>query len=70
MVPYQSEEAKRALGESYQLGRPNVAFLVSANGEIASGLDAFGAILPGIKDGRTLSVLLSFPLAKPLGYLL
>ena len=28
MVPYQSEEAKQALGESYQPGRPNAAFLV------------------------------------------
>ena len=41
MVPYQSEEAQQALGESYRLGRPKVAFLVRPNGEIARGLDAF-----------------------------
>ncbi len=70
MVPYQSEAAKRALGESYRPGRPNVAFLVRPNGEIARGLDAFLALLPGLKGGRVLSVLLSLPLVKPFGYLL
>ena len=70
MVPYQSEEAKQALGEGYRPGRPNVAFLVRPNGEIARGLDAFLALLPGLKGGRVLSVFLSLPLVKPLGYLL
>jgi len=70
MVPYQSEEAQQALGESYRPGCPNVAFLVRPNGEIARGLDAFLALLPGLKGGRVLSVLLSLPLVKPLGYLL
>jgi len=70
MVPYQSEEAKQALGECYRPGRPNAAFLVRSNGEIARGLDAFLALLPGFKGGRALSVLLSFPLIKPVGYLL
>jgi len=70
MVPYQSEEAKLALGESYRPGRPNAAFLVRPNGEIARGLDAFLALLPGLKGGRALSVILSLPLVKPFGYLL
>jgi predicted DCC family thiol-disulfide oxidoreductase YuxK len=70
MVPYQSEEAKQALGETYRPGRPNVAFLVRPNGEMARGLDAFLALLPGLKGGRALSVLLSLPLVKPFGYLL
>ena len=70
MVPYQSEEAKQALGKRYLPGRPNVAFLVRPDGEIARGLDAFLALLPGIKGGRGLSVLLSFRLVKPFGYLL
>jgi predicted DCC family thiol-disulfide oxidoreductase YuxK len=70
MVPYQSEEAKQALGGSYQPGRPNAAFLVHPNGEIARGLDAFLALLPGLKGGRILSALLSFPVVKPFGYLL
>jgi predicted DCC family thiol-disulfide oxidoreductase YuxK len=66
MVPYQSEEAKQALGERYRPGRPNVAFLVRPNGEIAGGLDAFLALLPGLKGGRVLSALLSFPLGQAL----
>jgi predicted DCC family thiol-disulfide oxidoreductase YuxK len=70
MVPYQSEEAKQVLGECYRLGRPNAAFLVHPNGEIARGLDAFLALLPGLKGGRVLSVLLSLPLIKPFGYLM
>jgi predicted DCC family thiol-disulfide oxidoreductase YuxK len=70
MVPYQSEEAKQALGEGYLPGRPNVAFLVRPNGEIARGLDAFLALLPGLKGGRFLSVLLSLPVIKPFGYVL
>lgn len=70
MVPYQSEEARQALGESYRPGRPNAAFLVRPSGEIASGLDAFLALLPGLKGGQILSVLLSPPLVKPFGYLL
>ncbi|HYM89477.1 MAG TPA: DCC1-like thiol-disulfide oxidoreductase family protein [Nitrospiraceae bacterium] len=70
MVPYQSEEAKQALGESYRPGRPSAAFLVRPNGEIARGLAAFLALLPGLKGGRVLSVLLSLPLVKPFSYLL
>ncbi len=70
MVPYQSEEAKQALGEGYRPGRPDVAFLIRSNGEIVSGLDAFLALLPGLKGGRMLSGLFSIPLVKPLGYLL
>jgi len=70
MVPYQSEEAEQALRESYRPGRPNAAFLVRPNGEIARGLDAFLALLPGLKGGRVLAAFLSFPLVKPFGYLL
>jgi predicted DCC family thiol-disulfide oxidoreductase YuxK len=70
MIPYQSEEAKQALRESYRPGRPNAAFLVRPNGEIARGLDAFLSLLPGLKGGRALAVLLNLPLVKPLGYLL
>jgi len=70
MIPYQSEEAKQALGKSYRPGRPNAAFLVHPNGEVARGLDAFLALLPGLKGGRALTALLSFPLVKPISYLL
>lgn len=68
MIPYQSEEAKQLLGSRYRDGRPDAAFLVSADGEIASGLDAFLPLLPGLKGGRILAGLFAFPFAKPLGY--
>jgi predicted DCC family thiol-disulfide oxidoreductase YuxK len=66
MIPYQSEEAKRLLGPRYRDGRPDAAFLVGADGEIASGLDAFLPLLPGLKGGRVLTRLFAFALVKPL----
>jgi predicted DCC family thiol-disulfide oxidoreductase YuxK len=41
MVPYQSEEAKLALGESYRPGRPNAAFLSVLTGRLPMGLMPF-----------------------------
>lgn len=41
MVPYQSDEAKQALGEAYRPYRPDAAFLVRPNGEIARGSTPF-----------------------------
>lgn len=70
MVPYHSEEAKQALGAAYRPGRPDVAFLVRPNGEIAKGLDAFLVLLPGLRGGRVLSTILRLPLVKLVAYLL
>lgn len=70
MITYQSEEAKQALGMRYRPGRPDVAFLVDSDGNVAKGLDAFLPLLPGLKGGRVLARVLAFPLAKPLGDLL
>lgn len=56
-VPYQSEEAARCLGEVYKPGRPDVAFLVGAEGGIRRGLDAFLSLLPGLPGGRFLTIL-------------
>ena len=70
VIPYQSEEAKRALGATYRPGRPDVAFLVQADGVIQQGLDAFLPLLPGLRGGRFFATFLSFPLVKPFAYLL
>ncbi len=67
MIPYQSDEAKQVLGSRYQDGRPEAAFLVTGDGRIASGLDAFLPLLPGLKGGRVLGRVFAFPLVKPLG---
>ena len=68
MITYQSDEAKRVLGARHQEGRPEAAFLVTADGRIASGLDAFLPLLPGLKGGRWLARLLDLPFVKLIGY--
>lgn len=70
MIPYQSEEAKQVLGARYRSGRPDVAFLVYPDGKVATGLDAFLPLLPGLTGGRVLAWLFTLPLVKPVGYVL
>lgn len=65
MVPYHSEEARQALGAAYRPDRQDVAFLVGPNGEIARGLDAFLALLPGLRGGRVFSAIVRLPLVRP-----
>jgi len=66
MIPYQSEEARRLLGARHHGGRPEAAFLVTADGKIAGGLDAFLPLLPGLRGGRVLAGLFAIPFVKPL----
>jgi predicted DCC family thiol-disulfide oxidoreductase YuxK len=68
LIPYQSEEAKQLLGVHYREGRPEAAFLVTAEGGISSGLDAFLPLLPGFKGGRLLAKFIALPFVKPVGY--
>jgi predicted DCC family thiol-disulfide oxidoreductase YuxK len=68
-VPYQSEEAARCLGSEYRPGRPDVAFLVDADGRVSRGLDAFLPMLPGLRGGRMLLAVMRIPVLKPLAYL-
>lgn len=70
MIPYQSEKAREVLGATYRPGRPDVAFLVQPNGVIRQGLDAFLPLLPGLRGGKFLATFFSFPLVKPLAFLL
>lgn len=70
MIPYQSEEARQVLGTAYCPGRPEAAFLVQPNGDIARGLDAFLPLLPGLRGGRLISALLAVPVMKPIAYVL
>lgn len=67
-VPYGSDEAACRLGRHYQPGRPDVAYLVEADGTIRPGLDAFLALLPGLRGGRVLSMLMKLPFLRPMGY--
>jgi predicted DCC family thiol-disulfide oxidoreductase YuxK len=70
LIPHQSEEAKQLLGLQYREGRPEAAFLVTAEGRISSGLDAFLPLLPGLRGGRLLAKLFALPFVKPVGYCL
>ena len=63
-APYDSDEAKRALGARYLPGRPDVAFLVSPSGEVREGLQAFLPLLPRLPGGRALHWLLTFPFVR------
>lgn len=65
-LPYQSEEAKKALGQNYRLGRPDMAFLVRPSGEVRQGLDAFLPLAPSLPGGSILLWCLRIPLAKRL----
>jgi predicted DCC family thiol-disulfide oxidoreductase YuxK len=69
LVAYQSEEAKHVLGTHYHPGRPHAAFLIYPDRTIATGLDAFLPLLPGLKGGRILGRFLSLPFVKPFAYL-
>lgn len=71
-LPYQSDEAQRALGEKFRRGRPDMAFLVRPSGEVCQGLDAFLPLVPNLPGGQFLLWCLRIPLAKRLaewGYL-
>ena len=67
-IPYQSQEAARALGHAYKSGRPDVAYLVKEDGKVVPGLDAFVALLPGLPAGRILLRLWRVRLLRPLAY--
>ena len=53
-IPYQSAEAKQALGTFYGPGRPEMAYLVQPSGDIRQGLDAFLPLAAGLPAGRAL----------------
>jgi predicted DCC family thiol-disulfide oxidoreductase YuxK len=67
MIPYQSEEAREVLGARYHGDRPEAAFLVTGE-RVATGLDAFLPLLPGLRGGRLLAKVFAFPFVKPFGY--
>ena len=60
-IPYQSVEAKYVLGPEYQPGRPEVAYLVGADGQVRKGLDAILPLLPRLPGGRFVLALLAIP---------
>lgn len=63
-VPYQSPEARQALGPAYRPGRPDMAFLIRPSGDIQQGLDAFLPLASSLPAGWILLGLLRMPFAK------
>lgn len=58
MIPYESQEAKIALGEHYRPGPPSMAYLVSPTGTVSQGLEAFLPFVSGLPGGRVIRWLL------------
>ena len=65
-LAYQSDEAKRILGENYRPGRPDAAFLIRPSGEVSQGFEAFLPLIPNLPGGRLLLWWLRFPSARRL----
>lgn len=63
-IPYQSEEAMKALGHDYRPGRPETAFLIRPSGEVRPGLEAFLPVLSNFRMGKALRWGLRLPFAR------
>ena len=55
-VAYQSEEAKKVLGQDYRQGRPETALLGRPSGEVLQGIEAFLPLLPSLRGGEVAAV--------------
>ena len=65
-IPYQDEEAVKALGYDYRPGRPATAFLIRPSGEVRQGLDAFLPVLSNFRMGKVLLWALQLPFVRQL----
>jgi predicted DCC family thiol-disulfide oxidoreductase YuxK len=63
-IPYQSEEAMKALGHDYRPGRPETTFLIRPSGKVRHGLDAFLPILSNLHMGKALRWGLRLPFVR------
>lgn len=63
-VPYQSAEARQALGLQYRPGRPDMAFLVEPSGVVRRGIEAFVPFLPELPMGEAGLWLLRLPFGR------
>lgn len=54
MIPYESQDAMRALGEHYRPGPPPMAYLVSPTGSVSQGLEAFLPFVSALPGGRVI----------------
>lgn len=66
MIPYESEEAVRALGEQYQPGPPSMAYLISPTGGVSQGVDAFLPLIHGLPGGKFVRWVLKWSITRRL----
>ena len=66
MIPYESEEAVRALGEQYRPGPPSMAYLISPVGGVAQGVDAFLPLMHGLPGGKFVRWMLKWSITRRL----
>jgi len=66
MIPYESEEAAKVLGDQYRPGPPAMALLVHPSGQMSQGLDAFLPLTPGLPGGRAVRWMLRWAFARAL----
>lgn len=66
MIPYESEEAVRVLGEQYRPGPPSMAYLVSPIGGVSQGVDAFLPLIHGLPGGKFVRWILKWSITRRL----
>lgn len=66
MIPYESQEARSALGAQYRPGPPSMAYLISPAGVVSQGVEAFLPLVPSLPGGRILRWVLRWSLMKAL----
>ncbi|TKB82342.1 MAG: DUF393 domain-containing protein [Nitrospira sp.] len=66
MIPYESEEAVRVLGERYRPGPPSMAYLISPAGGVSQGVDAFLPLIHGLPGGKFVRWMLKWSITRSL----
>lgn len=66
MIPYESQQAMRALGEQYRPGPPSMAYLISPTGGVSQGIDVFLPFIQGVPGGRCIQWMLQWSIARRL----
>ncbi|MEK6633584.1 MAG: DUF393 domain-containing protein [Nitrospirota bacterium] len=66
MIPYESQEAVRALGEQYRPGPPSMAYLISPAGGVSQGVAAFLPLIHGLPGGKFVRWMLQWSITRRL----
>jgi predicted DCC family thiol-disulfide oxidoreductase YuxK len=64
MIPYESQEAVRALEEQYRPGPPSMVYLISSAGGVPQGVDAFLPLMHGLPGGKFVRWMLQWSITR------